>query len=166
MVSFLRASFLYLFVRVLHESVGSFFVTIGRLKEYQIIEFIALGSALPLAYIGLKYFNMPLYGVFLVMTFSEMLNLTAILILANRVGGFDIGRYFNKVLLPYGIMTIVCLVSVYVLNFLLSLIVISGIWRAIVLIMIALVVQIILMFFLGLSGEERALFMKLINSKK
>lgn len=165
-VSFLRASFLYLFVRVLHESVGSFFVTIGRLKEYQIIEFIALGSALPLAYIGLKYFNMPLYGVFLVMTFSEMLNLTAILILANRVGGFDIGRYFNKVLLPYGIMTIVCLVSVYVLNFLLSLIVIGGIWRAIVLIMIALVVQIILMFFLGLSGEERALFMKLINSKK
>lgn len=165
-VLFLKACFIYQYVRVLHESVGNFFVTIGRLREYQLTEFVALGSALPLSYIGLEFFNMPLYGVFLVMAFSEILNLAAIVFLANKIGDFDVKRFFTNVLLPYFIMTAVCFVCVWLIKTSVAPISINSITKAVVLIGLAIIVQLILIFFIGMQKEEKQLFKNLIKHKK
>jgi len=165
-ISFLTASFIYQFIRVLHESVGNFFVTIGRLKEYQLTEFFVLGSALPFSYIGLSFFKMPLYGVFLVMAFSEILNLVAIIILANKIGRFDIKRFCQTVLLPYFFMAVVCFLSVWLIKLSLEPFPFQGFMKAIVLIVIALIVQSLWMFFLGLRKDERKIFTNLIKQKK
>lgn len=47
---------------------------IGKLKVYQITEFIVLGAALPLSYIVLKYTSLPLYSVFIIMAIVEFIN--------------------------------------------------------------------------------------------
>lgn len=165
-ISFLSASFLYQFVRVLHESVGSFFVTIGRLKEYQITELVMLGSALPLSYMGLKFFNMPLYGVFLVMTFSEILNLLSILIIAYRIADFDIWRYFREVLIPYGIMTIMCFWAVYALKWGLITFIFSPIIKTLLLIIIAFIIEFLLIYNFGFSTKEQQILLKMIYRKR
>lgn len=165
-VAFLTAIFIYQFVRVLHESVGTFFVTIGRLKEYQITELVMLGLALPLSYVGLKFFNMPLYGVFLVMTFSEALNLFSILFLAYRIADFDIWRYFRKVLLPYGLITILCLFAVYTLKQGIEAFTISPIVKALLLIFIAFIVESLLIYMFGFNKKEQQILLKIINRKR
>lgn len=165
-IAFISASLLYQFVRVLHESIGTFFVTIGQLKEYQITEFFALGSALPIAYIGLKYFSMPLFCVFLVMTFSELLNLFAILILAKKIGQFDISRYFKTVLLPYSLMALVCFISVWIVKLLLIPIITNEYIRAAVFILVAIIVELVILFFLGFNPEERKFVLKIIKREK
>ena len=165
-IAFLSASFLYQFVRVLHESVGTFFVTIGRLKEYQLTEFFAIGSALPLAYLGLKFFNMPLYGVFLVMAFSEALNLSAILFLAKRVGNFDLSRYISTVLVPYVLMTAVCFISVFLLKKVLVHLVVNDIVKALILIALSLIVQLAWLYYFGLRKDERLLLTNIIKRNK
>jgi len=165
-VSFLTAIFIYQFVRVLHESVDTFFVTIGRLKEYQITEFFALGSALPLAYIGLKFLNMPLYGVFIVMTFSEIVNLVAILLWAKKIGGYDIRKFFTTVIVPYLGMTIICFISVFLLKFVLSPIDMNSTVKAFVLIALAVIVQLIWLYLVGLRKEEKNIIITLIIRRK
>lgn len=166
-VSFLTAIFIYQYVRVLHESVGSFFVTIGRLKEYQITEFVVQGSALPLSYISLKYFSMPLYGVFLVMAVVEVTNQVAIMILAKRIGNFDVQRYFATVLVPYGTMTIICLLVVFPLKrFLFTCTLLPPTVNTFVLIVLAVMAELILMYYFGLRKDERNLFFKMIQRKK
>ena len=165
-VSFLGASFLYQFVRVLHESVGTFFVTIGKLKEYQIAEFFALGSAFPLSYIGLKYFTIPLYGVFLIMAFSELLNLFVIICLAKRMGNFDVRRFVASVLLPYVLMAVICFVSIYVLKQLIYSIEFNIILKPILLIVSAVVIQMIWLYVMGLQADEKTFFKKIVLRKR
>lgn len=165
-VVFLSAVLVYQFVRVLHESVGTFFVTIGKLKKFQITELVAQGSALPIAYIGLKLLNMPLYGVFLVMAFTELLNLTAIMILAKQEGGFDIQRYFKTVILPYFIMTIICFVVVFFLKLFFTHLSINITIKTLLLITIAVFAQMACLYFLGLRKEEKNLIMNMIKLKK
>lgn len=164
-VSFLKASFLYQFVRVLHESIGTFFVTIGRLKEYQITEFIALGSALPLSYIGLRFCGMPLYGLFLVMAFSELLNLVSILFIARRIGNFDIGRFFSDVLLPYCLMAILCVLSEFVIKNYLASVVANDVMKMLSTIIVGIIVQLICLYFVGLTKDEKRLLTNMIKSK-
>mgnify|MGYP004528067185 FL=1 len=165
-VSFLSAVFIYQLVRVLHESVGTFFVTIGKLKKYQITEFIAQGSALPIAYIGLKFFSMPLFGVFLVMAFSELLNLTAIMILAKKEGEFDIGRYFRTVFLPYTTMTLLCFVGVYLIKLAFMPLEMNITIKTLLLIIVAVLFQMTCLYFAGMEKEEKALFVNMIKLKK
>ena len=165
-VAFLSAVFIYQMVRVLHESVGTFFVTIGKLKKYQITEFFALGSALPLAYIGLKFCNMPLYGVFLVMAFSELLNLTAIMILAKKEGGFDIGRYFRTVIFPYSTMTLLCFVGVYLINLAFTPLEINVMIKTLSLLVSAVIFQLSCLYFVGMKREEKKLVLNMIKIRK
>lgn len=162
-VSFICASLIYQYIRVLHESVGSFFVTIGKLKKYQIIELIALGSALPLSYIGLKFFDMPLYAVFLVMAFSELLNLVLLVILARKIGNFDAYRYVTDVLFPYGIMTILCFISVYLIKIATGFIPVNSIIKTFLFLTLSIMVEISWLYLKGLQKEEKALFSKILK---
>lgn len=165
-VAFLTSGLVYQFVRVLHEPIDSFFVTIGRLKEYQIAEFIALGSALPLSYIGLKFGDMPLYGVFLVMAFSEVLNLFVCIIIAKKIGGFDVRRYCGEVIIPYVALSLLCFLSVYLMKVCLSSIPMSPTLMAFVLIVMSIIIQAIWLYCVGLKKEERQFFMNLIKRNK
>ena len=165
-IGFLSACLLYQFVRVLHQSVGMFFIAIGKLKRYQITEFFVLGSALPLSYIGLKYFEMPLYWVFLVMAFSELMNLFAILLLAKKIGNFEIKLFFENVLLPYGMMGVLCLFSAFLLKCFFSLFSINVILKTFAFIAVVLIVQVLLLFFIGFRKEERNLFVSIVHFKR
>ena len=166
-VVFLSASLLYQYVRVLHESVGIFFVTIGKLKAYQVTEFFTLGSALPLSYVGLSFLSMPLYGVFLVMTFSELLNLIVILCLAKKEGNFDVHRYFISVLFPYAVITLLCISCVWSLKWILGFL-LGGdeTVNAFILIVLAVVCQLVLIYFAGLRKKERLLLLNIIKRRK
>lgn len=74
---------------------------IGKLKVYQITEFIVLGAALPLSYIVLKYTSLPLYSVFIIMAIVEFINFFIILYIAKRIGRFDLEHYVKKVFVPF-----------------------------------------------------------------
>lgn len=166
-VSFLTACFIYQFVRVLHESVGSFFVTIGRLKEYQITELIVSIPYLPLSYVGFKYFSMPLYGVFLMMALMEVTDLVAITTLAKRIGDFDVKRFLTKVILPYAVMTLLCIITVFFIRMLFKIVICSTtIFSTIALITIAVLLELVLLYYIGMSKEERNLFLNMLKRNK
>lgn len=97
-VSFVRVMLLFELVRSLHSPIEMLFLSIGRLKRYQISEFLVLILSLPLAYYAL-YWGCPLYTVFLVMTVIEIINLIAIVFVAKSEAGFDVGIYFKTVIL-------------------------------------------------------------------
>lgn len=161
-IVFLQANLLYQFVRNLHESVGMFFVTIGRIKEYQIVEFFVLGLALPISFVALKYFDMPLYGVFMIMTFTEVINLLSILLLAYKIGRFDIYLFFKAVISPYLVMTLSCFASVYLFKIILFYLFNNEIMIIIIFIVLSFFFQFFWLYRIGLTNEERNMCSKLI----
>lgn len=164
--AFISASLVYQFVRVLHESVDVFFVTIGRLKEYQITEFFVQGATLPLSYIGLSLFNMPLYGVFLLMAFCELINLIVILLLAKKIGNFDVNNYLKSVVSPYVLMTMISFCCVFLIKWIFSRIAFSVTLKAIIFVAIAVLMQLLILYYLGLTKDEKRLFLTMINQFK
>lgn len=161
--SFIKATLLYHTIRVLHQSIDSFFVSIGRLREYQIIEFILLGSCLPLSYFALKIFDMPLYGVFFIMSFSELINFVAILLLARRIGNFPVGHYLKTVLSPYCLIIVVSFCVIFVFQMVMSTIVPNIVVRTIVFIILAVIILILIMYGIGFSKEERLIIVNIFK---
>lgn len=162
--SFISASFLYLFVRVLHDSVGTFFITIGQMKEYQISELFVLGSSLPLSYIGLKHFAMPLYGIFIITTLTELLNLIFMLIIAKKIGKFDVKLYISNVILPYVLVTLVCLTAVFALKNIVLALNLSPVPHVALFLLLAFIAELIIIF-TGLSKNEKKVLISLLNFK-
>lgn len=100
-IAFVRTILIYLAIRSFHEPIDIFYMIIGKLKVYQITEFIVLGAALPLSYIVLKYTSLPLYSVFIIMAIVEFINFFIILYIAKRIGRFDLELYVKKVFVPF-----------------------------------------------------------------
>lgn len=165
-IDFISACLLYQFIRVLHESIGTFFVTIGKLKAYQITEFLTLGSALPIAYICLKYLDMPLYGVFLVMALAELLNLFSILYLAYKIGDFDIRNYAIIVLFPYVIMAALCFMSAWFVNTIFASFMMNCLLELLLYSLISVALELLLLYRLGLKKEEKMLVLNMIKRNK
>ena len=96
-VEFVRMILLFELVRCLHAPIEMLFLSEGRLKRYQLTEFVVLVISLPLSY-TLLYYGLPLYSAYLAMTIVEFANLFAILFVAKKEMGLKVGDYVFKVL--------------------------------------------------------------------
>ncbi len=117
-VSLMRAILVYMMIRSFHEPLDLVFKAAGKLKQYQICEFILLTTSLPLAYALLKM-GLPFYSVFIGMAFVEFINLGAIVFIANRQLSFPARLYISKVQIPcYSLIVVLILLHLCLSQFL------------------------------------------------
>lgn len=96
-VSFVRAIMVYVLVRSLHSPIVMLFFAVGRLKKFQITESIVGLLGLPLIY-SFLYFGLPLYSAFVAMTIIEVINIIAIVLVAQNELGFKLRDYLYNVI--------------------------------------------------------------------
>lgn len=164
-IQFVTSLFVYMFVRSIHGAIDLFFVTIGKFRYYQIAEFLMLSSSLFLAFVGFKYYLMPLYGAFMCMAFSEVLNTIVILSLAKSIGNFRVFRFVKDVLIPYCIMALLCFIICYFLRKMMDNLIYSNINLVFLYVFVSFIAQSLCMFSLGLNKEEKALFLHIVRHK-
>ena len=104
-IPFLLAISVYYLLRSLHELVNQFFISIGEMKEYQLIEFCTMILIIPLAWLLLKK-GFPYWSVFLGMALVEVLNHVGTVWLAVKKYGFPIRYFASSVYLPFVLMAI------------------------------------------------------------
>lgn len=97
-VSFVRVIMLFVLVRSLHSPIVMLFFAVGNIKRFQITECIVGLLTLPLVYLFL-YLGFPLYTAFIAMIIVEIINLTSIVLVAQKEMGFRLGEYIKKVIL-------------------------------------------------------------------
>jgi O-antigen/teichoic acid export membrane protein len=112
-IPFLLAISVYYLLRSLHELVNQFFISIGEMKEYQLIEFCTMILIIPLAWLLLKK-GFPYWSVFLGMALVEVLNHAGTVWLAVKKYGFPIRYFAGSVYLPSVLMAILSSVLVVV----------------------------------------------------
>jgi hypothetical protein len=103
-VSFIFALSSYHLLRSLHELVNQFFVSIGEMREYQIIEIFAMAFIIPVAILMLEN-DHPFWVVFVCMTGLEAVNHGLTVWLAVRKFEFPLRLFIKDVYLPFGGMT-------------------------------------------------------------
>lgn len=97
-VSFIRVIMLFVLVRSLHSPIVMLFFAVGNIKRFQITECVVGLLTLPLVYLFL-YLGFPLYTAFVAMIIVEIINLTSIVLVAQKELGFRLSQYIKKVLL-------------------------------------------------------------------
>lgn len=108
-VPLMRAILVYMMIRSFHEPIDLVFKAAGKIKQYQICEFILLILSLPLAYVLLKM-RFPFYSVFIGMAFVEFINFCAIVLIAKLQLNFPTSLYIIKVQIPcYLLMVVIIL---------------------------------------------------------
>lgn len=105
-IPFLLSISVYHLLRSLHELVNQFFISIGEMKEYQIIEICVMVLILPLAYLLLKGGH-PFWTVFIGMSVLEVVNHSATVWLATRKYHFPLRYFVKEVYVPFLLMTMV-----------------------------------------------------------
>ncbi len=92
-------------MRSLHELVNQFFVSIGQMRDYQLIEICTMVLIIPLSVFMLRE-GLPFWTVFIAMTFLEALNHSLTVWLATKRFGFPLRRFAREVYLPFFGMTL------------------------------------------------------------
>ena len=105
-IPFLLAISIYHLLRSLHELVNQFFISIGEMKEYQIIEISVMILILPLAYFLLKQ-GLPFWTVFIGMSVLEVVNHSATVWVATRKFKFPFMYFVKEVYTPFLMMTLI-----------------------------------------------------------
>lgn len=114
-VIFTQLILLYSMVRCFHTPIDMIFKTEARLKEYQLTEFSIFILNLPVSYFALK-FGAPFYSIFLIMTILEVINLIAILLLAQRFFGFNLMDYLKNVMLRIFPFALILALSYFIIS--------------------------------------------------
>lgn len=104
-VVFLYALSGYHLLRSLHELVNQFFVSIGQMRDYQLIEICTMVLIIPLSVFMLRE-GLPFWTVFIAMTFLEALNHSLTVWLATKRFSFPLRRFAREVYLPFFGMTL------------------------------------------------------------
>lgn len=97
-VSFVRVIMLFVLVRSLHSPIVMLFFAVGNIKWFQITECLVGLLTLPLVYLFL-YLGLPLYTAFIAMIIVEIINLTSIVLVAQKELGFRLSQYIKNVIL-------------------------------------------------------------------
>lgn len=98
-VGFVQTIMLYMAVRSIHGPIDMLFKCDGRLKKYQLAEFIIMIFNLPLSWIALKM-GLPYYSAFIIMGIVEIVDKIVVLFIAKEQLGFDMRRYYRSVVWP------------------------------------------------------------------
>lgn len=113
-VVFVKLILIFLMIRIFHSPIDTLFKATGKIKYYQIVDATTLFLNLPISYILLKN-NFGVESVFGVMILVEIINLIAILYLAQRMGELNISNYLLRVILPCFFVTIIAAPTSYIL---------------------------------------------------
>ncbi|MEB8329865.1 oligosaccharide flippase family protein [Flavobacteriaceae bacterium KMM 6897] len=148
-VIFVRLILVFVLINVFHNPLDTLFKATGNIKNYQLIEGGTLLINLPLSYFLLSV-GFEFSIIFIVMIVVEILNLTCLLVLANRVANFNIKSYLIKVILPCALVVLSTLPLVY---FLLTLI--NSFSNTIISIFIIVVFVVCLIWGIGLNKSEK-----------
>ena len=106
-VTFTRLILFYSVIRTLHGPIDLLFKAEGKIGRYQLVDSCSLCLSLPLSYILLEV-GCPIYGVFLVMSGVEILNLLLITLLAQKMVGFEMEGYTINVLISSIFSLLIC----------------------------------------------------------
>ena len=98
-VVFVKLILIYLMIRIFHSPIDTLFKATGKIKYYQIIDGVTIALNLPISYVLLKV-GFDYKSVFIVMIFVEIVSLSSILYLAQKMGELNIFKYLSKVILP------------------------------------------------------------------
>ncbi len=109
-VIFIQIVLLNSILRALHNPIHTIFTALGRIKHFMILEGLILSLPILLGYLALRA-GQPIYMAFVYVVLCEMLNLVAILLLANRIALLDLRSYAQRVLLPVSACLLILLVS-------------------------------------------------------
>jgi Na+-driven multidrug efflux pump len=149
-IIFVRLILIFVLINVFHNPLDTLFKATGKIKNYQLIEGGTLLINLPLSYFLLhRGFDFPV--VFIVMIVVEILNLTSLLVLANRLANFSIKSYFIKVIFPCAAVVLSILPLVY---YLLTLS--NNIRNTIISISIIMIFVVCLFWSIGLNKLEKS----------
>lgn len=116
-VSFVRVIMLFVLVRSLHSPIVMLFFAVGNIKRFQITECIVGLLTLPLVYLFL-YLGFPLYSAFIAMIIVEIINLTSIVLVAQKEMGFRFSDYIKTVVLKCVLAFFIVLIIAAVFFFL------------------------------------------------
>lgn len=159
-VPFVKLLMAYVAIRSLHSPMDLLFKAYGEIKIYQMVDSLTLVLSLPLSYFFLKA-GAPLYCVFVIMCVVEIVNLSAIVVCAKKMLGFDAVLYFKKVGFPCGTGFAVLFSMAYIFN---SCMTIGSILRFIL--YLALIIPILIIFSLVMLGKnERRLVLSFFKNK-
>lgn len=110
-----QAIFAYTIIRSLHSPIDTLFKAAGKLKHYQICEFVILTLNIPLSWLALKA-GYPYYSVFVIMAIIEIINLFSIIWIAKKQLGFNTGIYWRNIAPRTFLMIIACVIMFVLLN--------------------------------------------------
>lgn len=156
-VIFIRCILFYLLIRSFHGPLDVYFKAMGKLKSYQVIELITLSMPILLSYLLLKL-SFPSYSVFVSMGIMEFINWILIIKLVEKNRkGFMCG-YWKKVIQPSLFVACLALLFVEIQNKLIQVYFIFEI-------LLALVLIVCVIFFVGMQASERSFLKKFLQEK-
>lgn len=165
-IIFIQGILIYLAIRSFHQPIDIFFFITGNLKKYQTVELCILTLTLPVSYIGLKFYNMPLDYVFVVMSLIEIINLACIILIAHKTGEFNLKQYINSVWKYYIITFIISYLLIYSIYLVYNLFYITNNIYSIIPIFVSIIVLIGIIFVFGFSSAEKEIIKKHFKKRK
>lgn len=156
--SFVIITILISFLNNLNSAISGVVHASGKMKTYQIASSIAVLSAIPLAYIVLKFGASP--EMALCMVFISMIaSQTVALVVLKTIVKYSIVEYIKKVITP--ILGVI--VSTFWIPVLMHSIFPYGLVRLFLITLLSVIMEIISIFFIGVDMNERKIIINMTN---
>lgn len=157
---FVKLLMLYITIRSLHSPIDLLFKAYGDIKRYQIVDSATLVLSIPISYFALKI-GAPLYFVFIAMCLVEVVNLSSIVLCAQKKLGFSSLSYFKQVGVPCLLGITIYFSAAYLFN---SLIQINGFFEFILYSMAIVVASVVIAVVL-LKKKDRMLVITFVKNR-
>lgn len=156
-VVFTQLVLLHTLLRAVHYPINNLFKSVGDLKAYQITEGIVLSLPLLVSYFALRA-GYPYYTLFIFVIVFEIINFAIIVLIARRVAGLSVRQYMIRTVIPCVICFGIC-----VLGYFIKSIVGENAWVSLGIAIAALIISLVVMFFIGLSSTERKQIISIVK---
>lgn len=156
-VVFTQLVLLHTLLRAVHYPINNLFKSVGDLKAFQITEGIVLSLPLLVSYFALRA-GYPYYTLFIFVIVFEIINFAIIVLIARRVAGLSVRQYMIRTVIPCVICFGIC-----VLGYFIKSIVGENAWVSLGIAIAALIISLVVMFFIGLSSTERKQIISIVK---
>lgn len=147
-------------LRSIHYPIDNMFKAVGNLKAYQIAEGIILALPLLVSYFALKA-DAHYASVFVIIIVFEVINFMAIVCIGRRVAGLSIRQYVWRTAIPCTICSVVAC-----LGFVFRTLYVNNVWIVATLAVLFFIICALIMFFVGLSRNEKQQLIALVKRRK
>lgn len=158
-VVFTQLVLVHSLLRSIHYPIDNMFKAVGDLKTYQIAEGIILALPLLVSYFALKAGAQYAF-VFVIVIVFEVINFVTIVSIGRKMAGLSIRQYVCRTVIPCTICFVVACAG-YVFRTLF----INNVWIAVTLSVVFLIVCLFLMFFMGLSRNEKQQLIAIVKRR-